>query len=171
MKVFRYMREHYGLDRLVDYATEEIPDTTKVVNQEYRRLDGQMRSLRGQLARKLAAFSAMGLKGEIEPKKVAAFEQKKAALQEQIDDLTKALDELTAQRKAIEHHITIAELPEEERFKHEQKRYAFCTPWGCAKRRIGGVIGENIDNQTPLDLLGSARRASDICGLTLRLPP
>jgi prepilin-type processing-associated H-X9-DG protein len=26
---FRYMREHYGLDRLVDYATEEIPDTTQ----------------------------------------------------------------------------------------------------------------------------------------------
>ena len=114
---FRYMREHYGLDRLVDYATEEIPDTTKVVNPEYRRLDGQVRSLRGQLTRKLAAFSAMGLKGEIEPKKVEAFEQKKAALQEQIDDLTKALDELKAQRKAVEHHITIAELPEEERFK------------------------------------------------------
>jgi hypothetical protein len=37
---FRYMREHYGWDRLVDYATEEIPDTTKVVNPQYRRLDG-----------------------------------------------------------------------------------------------------------------------------------
>ncbi|MCP4208132.1 MAG: hypothetical protein GY767_13925, partial [Shimia sp.] len=89
---FRYMREHYGLDRLLDYATEEIPDTTKVVNPEYRRLDGQVRSLRGHLTRKLAAFSAMGLKGEIEPKKVAAFEQKKAQLQEQIEGLTKALD-------------------------------------------------------------------------------
>ncbi len=114
---FRYMREHYGLDRLVDYATEEIPDTTKVVNPAYRRLDGQVRSLRGQLTRKLAAFSAMGLNGEIEPKKVAAFEQKKAELKEQIDDLTKALDALKAQRKAVEHHITIAELPEQERFK------------------------------------------------------
>jgi len=29
---FKYMRQHYGLDRLVDYATEEIPDTTPVVN-------------------------------------------------------------------------------------------------------------------------------------------
>ena len=66
---------------------------------------------------KLAAFSAMGLKGEIEPKKVVAFEQKKAELQEQIEGLTKELDELKAQRKAVEHHITIAELPEEERFK------------------------------------------------------
>lgn len=113
---FRYMREHYGLDSLIDYATEEIPDTTRVVNPAYRRLDGQVRSKQGHLTRKLAAFSAMGLKGEIEPKKVAAFEQKKAELQEQIENLTKELEELKAQRKAVEHHITIADLPEEERF-------------------------------------------------------
>jgi predicted nucleic acid-binding Zn-ribbon protein len=114
---FRYMREHYGLDRLVDYATEAIPDTTKLVNPQYRRLDGQVRSKQGHLTRKLAAFSAMNLKGEIEPKKVAAFEQKKAELQEHIEGLTKELDELKKQRKAVNHHITIAELPEEERFK------------------------------------------------------
>jgi predicted nucleic acid-binding Zn-ribbon protein len=114
---FRYMREHYGLDRLVDYSLEEIPDTTKVVNPEYRRLDGQVRSKQGHLTRKLAAFSALGLKGEIEPKKVAAFEQKKAALQEQIEGLTQELEELKAQRKAVPHHITVAELPEAERFK------------------------------------------------------
>jgi predicted nucleic acid-binding Zn-ribbon protein len=114
---FKYMRQHYGLDRLVDYATEEIPDTTKVVNPAYRRLDAQVRSLRGQLTRKLAAFSAMNLKGEIEPKKVAAFEQQKAALQEQIEAMRKELEELKSQRKALKHHITIAELPEEQRFK------------------------------------------------------
>jgi predicted nucleic acid-binding Zn-ribbon protein len=114
---FKYMREHYGLDRLVDYSTDEIPDTTQVVNPEYRRLDGRVRSLRGHLTRKLAAFSAMNLKGEIEAKKVKAFEQKKAALQEQIEALTQELDALKDKRKAVKHHITIAELPEEERFK------------------------------------------------------
>ena len=87
------------------------------MNPEYRRLDGQIRSKRGHLTRKLAAFSALSLKGEIEPKKVAAFEQKKAALREQIEGLTKELDALKDRRKAVAHHITIAELPEEERFK------------------------------------------------------
>jgi prepilin-type processing-associated H-X9-DG protein len=114
---FRYMREHYGLDRLVDYGTEEIPDTIPVVNPEYRRLDGQVRSTNGQLARKRAVFGALTLNGEIEPKKVAAFEHQKAALQEQIETLTSELDELKAQRKAVKRHITIAELPEEERFQ------------------------------------------------------
>ncbi len=114
---FRYMREHYGLDRLVDYTTQVIPDTIRLVNPEYRRLDRQVRSKQGSLTRKLAAFSAMSLKGEIEPKKVTAFEQKKAALKEQIEDLTKERDNLKTQRKAVERHITVAELPEEDRFK------------------------------------------------------
>jgi predicted nucleic acid-binding Zn-ribbon protein len=114
---FRYMREHYGLDRLVDYSLEEIPDTTPVVNPEYRQLDGQVRSKRGQLTRKHAAFSAMNLTGEIAPKKVAAFEHKKAELQEQIETLTNELEELKAQRKAVKHHIPFGELPDEERFK------------------------------------------------------
>ncbi len=114
---FRYMREHYGLDRLVDYATEAIPETTKVVNPDYRRLDAQVRRKQAQLTRKLAAFSAMGLKGEIEPKKVAAFEHKKAQLQEQIEGLTQELAELKNQRKALQRHLTLAELPEQQRFK------------------------------------------------------
>ncbi len=114
---FKYMREHYGLDRLVDYATEEIPDTTKVVNPQYRRLDGEVRRTRGYLNRKLAAFSAMTLKGEIEPGKVVAFEQKKAELQEEIEGLNKELEQLKRQRKEVKHHITVAELPEPARFK------------------------------------------------------
>jgi hypothetical protein len=73
------MREHYGLDRLVDYGTDDIPETVPVVNPEYRRLDGQVRSINGQLSRKRAAFGALTLNGEIEPKKVAAFEHQKAA--------------------------------------------------------------------------------------------
>jgi len=32
--VFRYMREHYGLDSLVEYGTEAVPDTILVVNPE-----------------------------------------------------------------------------------------------------------------------------------------
>jgi chromosome segregation ATPase len=114
---FRYMREHYGLDRLADYVTEEIPDTTKVVNPEYRRLDGQVRSKRGILHRRLAAFSALNFKGEIKPAKVEAFEQQKAELQEEIEQLNKALEKLKGQRKEVKHHITLAELPDKERFK------------------------------------------------------
>jgi hypothetical protein len=41
---FRYMRKHYNLDGLADYSTEEISETTKLVNPEYRAIDGKVRS-------------------------------------------------------------------------------------------------------------------------------
>ena len=40
---FKYMRQHYNIDRLVDYSLESIPETTIVTNPEYRRLDGIVR--------------------------------------------------------------------------------------------------------------------------------
>jgi len=51
---FKYAREHYNLDRLVDYRTEVISDPLQVVNPEHRRLDGQVRSCTGKLTRQLA---------------------------------------------------------------------------------------------------------------------
>ena len=36
---FQYMGRHYGLDKLVEYATEPFPETTTVVNPAWRRLD------------------------------------------------------------------------------------------------------------------------------------
>ena len=44
---FRYMREHYSLDRLIEYGTEPIPDAISVVNPPWRKLDSQIRSQAG----------------------------------------------------------------------------------------------------------------------------
>src|SRR5450756_1697775 len=41
---FRYMREHFGLDRLIEYGTELIPDAISVVNPAWRKLDSRIRS-------------------------------------------------------------------------------------------------------------------------------
>ena len=43
-KFFRYMRQHYSLDRLVEYGTELIPESVEVVNPQWRQLDNQIRS-------------------------------------------------------------------------------------------------------------------------------
>ena len=40
---FKYMRQHYNLDRLIEYQTEPIPDTTRVINPAWRQLDSQIR--------------------------------------------------------------------------------------------------------------------------------
>jgi hypothetical protein len=113
----RYMRQHFGLDKLIDYMTEEIPDTSKVVNPVYRELDSTIRKKTAQLSRQLAAFGAMGLSEPIEPSHVKRYQQKKAKLQEQIDCLRQDVEQLKVQRKATQRHLSVSELPEDERFK------------------------------------------------------
>jgi hypothetical protein len=114
---FKYMRQHYNLDRLVDYSLESIPETTIVTNPAYRELDGVVRRLAAKHSRELAEFGSMHLDGDIEPKEIEAYELKKASLLEAIQARELELETAKEQRKAIERHIPISQLPEEERFK------------------------------------------------------
>jgi len=114
---FAYMRNHYGLDKLVGYGTESVPDTTPVINPAYRSIDGEIRRKRSTLQRLAAQFGGIGLEGEITPDKVSAYEVRKAALQEEIASLDQELASLKTKRKTVKRHITFAELPEEARFQ------------------------------------------------------
>ncbi len=109
---FRYMRQNYNLDGLVDYGAGAIPETTRVVNPDHRLLDGTVRKKVALLNRKKAEFGAINLEGDIEPKKVEAFAQRKSKLQEAIVELQQEVDDLKAKRKATRRHITYKELPE-----------------------------------------------------------
>src|SRR5262249_44094276 len=42
---FKYMQQHFGLDALVQYGTEEIPETVTVLNPAWRELNRQVRKL------------------------------------------------------------------------------------------------------------------------------
>lgn len=113
---FRYMREHFSLDRLIDYQTQPLAETTSVVNPHWRQLDGQVRCKVGLLQRKLSLFGRLQLEGDIEPERVERFERDKAELQQQIRELQTEIGELKLQRKAAPHHITVAQLPKDQRF-------------------------------------------------------
>ncbi|MCD6485751.1 MAG: hypothetical protein J7K35_00260 [Syntrophobacterales bacterium] len=114
---FKYMREHYNLDRLIDYTTEEIPDTTKVVNPMYREADGDVRKQRAQLARKRCECNGIVLCDDIEPDKVAAYETKKLALQEEVECMEQTLADLTACRRDTPQHVMLSDLPPEDQFR------------------------------------------------------
>lgn len=114
---FRYMRQHFGLDSLVDYQTESIPETTRVVNPAYRSLDGQVRKQLGIVSRLSAQFGAMNLEADIDPHRVEAFERRKAELRDSIVQRQQDLEILKAQRKATLRHITVNELPAAQRFE------------------------------------------------------
>jgi hypothetical protein len=113
---FRYMRQSFNLDGLVDYRTDAVPETTRVVNPAYRALDGQVRKKVALLNRKIAEFGAINLDDGIEPKDVEVFAQRKSTLHEAIAELQQLVDELKLKRRATKRHITYNELPEDARF-------------------------------------------------------
>jgi hypothetical protein len=113
---FRYMRQSFNLDGLVDYRSDNVPETIMVVNPAHRSLDGEVRKKAGLLNRRIAEFGAINLEGEIEPAKVETYAQRKSDLQEIIAQLTKEVDELKTKRKATPRHIPYKDLPEDARF-------------------------------------------------------
>lgn len=114
---FKYMREHYNLDRLIDYSMDAIPDTIQVVNPCYRQWDSEVRKLRAKQAKQLTEFGSVHLDTELDAQDIVIYEEKKsllfASLQQTIEDLEKA----KASRKSVPHYIEVSQLPEEERFR------------------------------------------------------
>ena len=123
---FRYMREHYGLDSLIEYGTEPVPDAIQVVNPQWRELDSQIRSKIGQRHRQAAQFGALALSEEPTDSEVHGFQQRKAHLREDIEGLTLQIDRLKQTRKGTPHHIPVKLLPEEDcftRLRTERKHF------------------------------------------------
>ena len=104
---FKYLREHYSLDKLVSYSVEPINDPILCVNPQYRQLDGQVRSKIGKLNRLNAKYGAMHFEDPIEPEKIEIFIQKKAELKENIELAQHEIIQLKQQRKETDHHISV----------------------------------------------------------------
>jgi hypothetical protein len=113
---FRYMREHYDLDHLIEYGTEPIPDAILVVNPQWRKLDSQIRSKVGQRHRLASQFGSMALSEDPDESEVEGFQQRKGELREQIENLDVEIEKLKQERKGTAHHIPVKSLPEEDRF-------------------------------------------------------
>lgn len=114
---FKYMRENYNLDRLVDYKTSSVPDTTQVVNPQYRSISSEIRKKTSILNRTLANFASVNLEGEIAPEKVTEYQQEKADLQEKIARYQADIEKLKSDRKDFPTHISFSALPKEDQFK------------------------------------------------------
>ena len=115
---FRYMMQHYAIDLLSEYQTEEIPGTTRpVVNPRWRELDGRTRSLTGKLQRRRAEFGAHTIHSESDEEAMPKWEQRKSELAEAVEQTDHELEELKQQRKAVPHHLEWGEYPAEDKFE------------------------------------------------------
>ena len=115
---FRYMMEHYAIDLLSEYQTEEIPGTNRpVVNPRWRELDSRVRSLKAKLQRQQAEFAAHTLHPEIDTDAVPKWEKRKSALVEAIEQLEHEFEEVKQKRKETPHHLKWDDLPAEDKFE------------------------------------------------------
>ncbi len=114
---FKYMLEHFGIDRLIEYETKPMPETARVVNPRYRELDSQIRKLNSNYSRLLAQFGLMRLEAIDDSKKVKKYETKMAELREKITDADNLISKLKMKRKKHKKHIKFAQLPENEKFE------------------------------------------------------
>ena len=102
---FKYMQEHYSLDRLVEYGVEPLPETTRLVNPAWRQLDGQIRRERGLLGREQAQFGALSVQEEPSAEELSAYERKKGELLQSLQKRQEELEKLKASRKENPKHV------------------------------------------------------------------
>jgi hypothetical protein len=114
----RYMMEHFAIDLLSEYRTEEIPETKRpVVNPRWRDLDRQRRSVRSKLTNHQARFAALTLHPESDEAAQAKWEKRKAELVETIEQFEMELQGINNQSKTTPTHLEWDELPETEKFE------------------------------------------------------
>jgi len=104
-----YMMEHYDIDGLVQYGSEEIPGTTQVVNPAWRTLDQAVREKTRQLRKLHAAWGAATLRHDGDDLEWRA-EQLQAIQHVEADTAA-----LRTQRRQTARKVAIASLPEDQR--------------------------------------------------------
>jgi hypothetical protein len=145
----KYMREHFGLDRLIEHGTQALPETTVVVNPAHRRHQQQIRRERSRLLRLEAQFGAHTLPVGAASEQLQVFEQEGGQLREKIQAHKALLDHLKAERKKIPRKLPLQELPEAERYRQlcpESKHFIDTIKMIAyrAERALAGELREHL---------------------------
>ena len=114
----RYMMEHFAIDLLNEYRTEQIPETKRpVVNPKWRDLDRRRRSVKSKLTHQQARFAALALHPESDEQAQAKWEKRKAELVEAIEQFERELTVIKDELQTTPSHLKWDELPETDKFE------------------------------------------------------
>jgi len=116
---FRYMRQHFALDRVVTYELEKPDETKRVVNPAYRKVDSEIKKEAARLGRVKIAFANLALGEAPDSGELEAYSRKKGELLETIEAGEAVLADLKRRRKSLEKHIPLERLPEPDRFRQQ----------------------------------------------------
>lgn len=115
---FRYMMEHFAIDLLQEYGTQDLPATEKVINPAWREFNRSRASIQSKLTYRRARLGEMTMHptSKDNEKQYEKWLEKKAELFEQIEQYEKQLEKIKAELKNTEKHISWERLDEKDRF-------------------------------------------------------
>jgi len=106
--LFKYLMEHYDIDGLIEYGSEDIPGTTTMPNHEYKQATKEISLIKTQQG-KIVAKQVLG------DKLTESEVTKQAKLLESWQDLEAQRRALMEYRRTLPKHVAIADLPEDQR--------------------------------------------------------
>ncbi len=108
---FKYLREEYALDALVDYAVAPDDPTREVPNPRWRDLDTQLRQARAELARLATEYGAEAfVNPESARPTMRGFKIAHGALAHDIRAALKRVASLEARRAAVPKRLPVADV-------------------------------------------------------------
>lgn len=119
---FRYMRQEYALDRIIQYSIDEIDNNIMVVNREYSNITYRIKKEREKLSRIKAKYydnqdaGEMQEEGDPEDRKKKKWFVRQLELQEEIEQRQEKINRLLDQRRLIPYKISIGQMPEDHRY-------------------------------------------------------
>lgn len=114
---FRYMRQEYDIDRIVQYGVDELDQIIMVVNREYSNLSHKLKKLREKKARRQAnlyVLEAENIEGEME--QTGKNIEKQLYLKQEIELIEADEQEILDQGKQHPYKISIGEMPDHVRY-------------------------------------------------------
>jgi hypothetical protein len=124
---FRYMRQEYAVDKILQYSVDEIDGDIKVVNREYSNMEYKIKKEREKLQRKKAKLYDMQQKNPLEiedENQNGKWLKNELKMNEEIKEMEEEIEKLVDKRKKIPCKIPISQMPETTRYNrlHQESK-------------------------------------------------
>lgn len=122
---FRYMRQEYSIDKIIQYAVDELDESFMVVNREYSNIQYKIKKMREKRSRAKAKMYDHQDAVSDEKKQTAKWINKQLELTEQIHLLDTEIEGLVEERKKVPYKIPVGQMPESVRYVklHQESKH------------------------------------------------
>jgi len=120
---FRYMRQEYDMDKIIQYGVDELDEDILIVNREYSNLTYKLKRVREKISRRQAHLFILkeeNTKAELEQSE--KYLQKQLKISEELNILQEQEKELIEKRKQHPYKIPISQMPQDQRYNKLKPR-------------------------------------------------